>query len=57
MFFHKWANVVDDVDGDFLVLEVPPSLTGSVVICSLGGIPNPRLEGNGGFVTQKWLVG
>ena len=37
------ASVVDDDDGDFLVLDVPPSLRGSVEIGSLGGTPNPRL--------------
>ena len=47
----------DDVDKDFLVLEVPPSLRGGVDICSLGGTPNPRVVGFGGMGTQVWLVG
>ena len=37
------AIVVGDDDGDFLVLDVPPSLRGSAEIGSLGGTPNPRL--------------
>ena len=48
---------LDDIGGDFLVLEVPPSLRGSVEICSLGGTPNPRLEGFGGMGTQNGFVG
>ena len=39
------------------MLEVPPLLRGSVQICSLGGTPNPRLEGFGGMGTQIWFVG
>lgn len=36
---------LDDVDQDFLVLEVPPSLRGSIEICSLGGTISPRISG------------
>ena len=39
----RWASVVGGDDGDFLVLEVPPLLRGSVKIGSLGGTPNTRL--------------
>ena len=38
-----WASVVGDDDGDFLVLDVPPSLRGSAEIGSLEGTPKPRL--------------
>ena len=41
----RWASVVGDDDEDFLVLEVPPLLRGSVEMGSLGGIPNLRLSG------------
>jgi len=49
-----WASVVgDEVDGNFLVLEVPPLLRGSVDICSLRGTPNPRIVGFRRTRTQK----
>ena len=38
------------------MLEVPPSLRGSVDICSLGGTPNHRLEVCG-VATQKYFMG
>ena len=41
----------------FLVLEVPPSLRGSVEIGSLGGTPTPRVHGCGGISTTKGLCG
>ena len=47
----------DDVDGGFLVLEVPPLISGSVDICGLKGTPNPLLEGYGGMITQKYFMG
>ena len=37
---------------DFLVLEVPPSLRGSVDLCSLGGTPSPRVKGLEGRAPQ-----
>ena len=40
----RWVSVVGDDDGDFLALEAPPLLRGSVEMGSLGGIPNPRLS-------------
>ena len=53
----RWASVVDDVGGEFLVLEVTPSLRGSAEICSLGGTPNPRLDGCGGISFIRSFVG
>ena len=54
----RWASVARyDNDGDFLVLEVPPSQRGSVEIGSLGGAPNPREHGFGGMGTQIRFVG
>ena len=41
----------------FLVLEVPPSLRGSVDLCSLGGTPSPRVQGLEGKAPQGQLVG
>ena len=29
----------------YIVLELPPSIRGSVDICSLGGTPNPKVQG------------
>ena len=49
----RWASVADDDDGDFIVLEVPPSLRGIVDICSLGGTPNPMVQGCGGIGTTN----
>lgn len=46
-----------DDDGDFLVLELLPSLRGSVEICSLGGNPSPRIQGFGGRSSTSDLVG
>ena len=40
----------------FLVLEVPPSLRGSVYFCSLGGTPSLRVQGLEGKVPQGNLV-
>jgi len=49
-----WASgVSDEVDGDFLVLEVTSSLRGSVDICNLRGTPNPRIVGFGTIGTKK----
>lgn len=42
---------------DFLVLEVPPSLRGSVDLCSLGGTPSPRVHSLEGKAPQGKLVG
>ena len=39
----RCASVIGNDDGDFLVLEVPPSLRGSIEIGSLGGTPKPTL--------------
>lgn len=41
----------------FLVLEVPPSLRGSVEIGSLASTPNPSIKGCGGIGTTKGLCG
>jgi len=41
----------------FLVLEVPPSLRGSVDLCSLGGTPSPRVQGLEDKAPQGQLVG
>jgi len=41
----------------FLVLEVPPSLRGSVYLCILGGTPSPRVQGLVGKAPQGNLVG
>jgi len=51
----RWASDIsdDDDDGDFLVLEIPPILRGSVAICSFEGTPNPRLKVCGGVGTQR----
>jgi len=52
----RWVSVTDDdVDGDFLVLELPPLLRGIIDICSLVGTPNLRLEGFGGRGRQICL--
>jgi len=54
----RWASVVgDDVDGDFLVLELHPLLRGSVEICNLGGTPSHRVQGLEVGVSQKHFVG
>ena len=39
----RWASVVGEDDGDFLALEIPTLLRGSVEIGNLGGTTNPRL--------------
>jgi len=53
-----WVSAADDdVVGDFPVLEVPPSIRGSVEICSLGGTPSPRIQGFGGRSSTSDLVG
>ena len=41
----------------FLVIEVPLLLRGSVDLCSLGGIPSPRVQGLEGKALQGSLVG
>ena len=41
----------------FLVVEVPPSLRGSVDLCSLGGTPSPRVQGLEDKAPQGQLVG
>jgi len=52
----RWVSFIDDdVDGDFLVLELPPLLREVADICSLVGTPNLRLEGFGGTGTQICL--
>jgi len=43
--------------GYFLVLEVHPSIRGSVELCSLGGNPSHRVQGLEEKVPQVQLVG
>ena len=41
----------------FLILEVPPSLGGSVNVCSLGGTPSPKVQGLEGKAPQGPSMG
>jgi len=49
--------VSPDDGGYLLVLELPPSLRGSVDFCSLGYTPSLEDRGFGGWSATKTLVG